>query len=411
VDNVKSNPFLAAGQNEAWCLEWKKDLRSSGDLHKDVKWFSSEKNDKWKPLNYFFSIRKQLQKDDPDLTFREIQAVVWVLAGEMGIAPEFNVLSLPVDQLPARLRSNGEVNFSREKVSAIATTVLRKAPDASVPFSGVIAQTAEDQQDIFVPDDEFALDENGVTVVCTDASLSETGFVNGVVYEAVDNALLAVRRDQGADLTTLCTTLVTDMVDLFNGMADFNQDIGSWDVSNVTDMEAMFRDAVSFNQDIGSWNTTNVTSFYWMFSGASAFNQPIGDWNTENVTLMARMFFNAKVFNEPIGEWNTSSVTNMANMFIQAAAFNKPLASWTTSEVTTMKRMFDGAKAFDQPLNSWDVSKVTNMDSMLGGTESFNQDLTGWCVEGIASQPGGFADGSALTPGNLPNWGVSCDPI
>jgi surface protein len=38
----------------------------------------------------------------------------------------------------------------------------------------------------------------------------------------------------------------------------FNQDIGSWNVSNVTDMGLIFCDATSLNQNIGSWDVSNV---------------------------------------------------------------------------------------------------------------------------------------------------------
>lgn len=148
----------------------------------------------------------------------------------------------------------------------------------------------------------FFLDENGITIRCTQTSPGETGIVDGVEYEAVDRDLLLQKIEEGADLTKVCTTPVGDMWILFSRNEDFNQDIGNWDVSNVSNMDSMFRFARSFNQDISAWDTGNVTNMSSMFEEAHSFNQDIGSWDVSNVVYMSSTFSGALSFNQDIGD-------------------------------------------------------------------------------------------------------------
>ena len=249
----------------------------------------------------------------------------------------------------------------------------------------VVSCSKDAEEDIKEEPKPFYLDDNGVTVRARDWVTPDTnGQLGGVTYTAVDNATLIDYVYNDYDLTNVVTTLVTDMKDLFFEKRTFNQDIGSWDVSNVTNMGAMFNQATAFNQDIGSWDVRSVINMRAMFNQATAFNQDIGSWN--------------------IG-----SVTNTAYMFWEATAFNKNISfsgtSWNTNAVTTMYGMFYRATAFNQDIGSWDVSKVVKMSNMFSGASSFNQDLTKWCVINITSREHiDFNKDSALTEANLPVW-------
>ena len=163
-------------------------------------------------------------------------------------------------------------------------------------------------------DPYFYLDENGVTIKCSNCQPGDTGTVNDITYEAVDRELLEQRKNEGKDLSTVCTSLITDMSQLFYEDTSFNQDIGSWDVSSVTNMAAMFYDATSFNQDIGDWDVGNVTGMGWMFYDATSFNQDLSNWCVENITSKPENFASDICPLQPdfYPEWGTCSTIEPA---------------------------------------------------------------------------------------------------
>ena len=293
----------------------------------------------------------------------------------------------------------------------------------------------------------FSIHENGITILCKNAELGDTGTVNGIEYTkrskdqiTVDNASTSCVSGEtdfsfmfegdsifNEDIThwdvsnainmqnmfsgsafnqpidNWNVSSVRDMGDMFSGAEDFNQDISNWDVSSVTNMSGMLYRTKSFNQSLNNWNTSAVTDMNSMFS-SSAFNQDISNWDVSSVTNMSGMFFGAD-FDQPIDNWNVSNVTSMSEMF-GANNFNQSLTNWDVSNVESMYRMFDGNNNFDQPIGNWDVSSVTDMDKMFQNASAFNQDLNEWCLLLIKTTPENFSLNSGLEETNIPLWGT-----
>jgi surface protein len=121
------------------------------------------------------------------------------------------------------------------------------------------------------------------------------------------------------DIGTWNTGNVLDMFYMFAFNSAFNKNIGSWNVSNVFRFERMFWGATTFNNDgsdsIKNWviNTSTAVNMRTMFQDARDFNQPIGSWNVSSVTNMQEMFRASTIttaFNQDISDWNVSNVAN-----------------------------------------------------------------------------------------------------
>lgn len=153
ISNMEANEMIQTGSYGAWCIEWKKPLRSSNDEHTGVKLYSTGDQSKWRPLNYFFSIKNDLKEADPSLTYREFQAAIWSVAGYIGVAPEFDLDKLKLSEVPSRLKENGQLAVNKDKVATIVNRVRSEYRDAVFELPGgrnglIIAETEGDEQDV-----------------------------------------------------------------------------------------------------------------------------------------------------------------------------------------------------------------------------------------------------------------------
>ena len=204
------------------------------------------------------------------------------------------------------------------------------------------------------------LDENGVTIkAVVDAVIGNSYELGSVSYLVVDEDLLRQMIAEGDDVTKVVTSWVNNMGEMFKDAVNFNQDIGSWDVSNVQTFSHMFRNATSFNQDIGSWDLGDTGSISGccqslkeieaMFFGASSFNQDIGSWDVSNVRQFNSVFHGASSFNQDIGSWDVSNMDIMGSTFKDASSFNQDLSSWDVSNVIYCEDFSTNATAWTEP--------------------------------------------------------------
>jgi hypothetical protein len=140
-----------------------------------------------------------------------------------------------------------------------------------------------------LPTPAFYLGTNGVTVLCPEANVGDTGVVGGVPYTKRDradlDALVAADPTDEIALTTSCTTGVTDMSQLFGSSAGsgtgakvsdpatFNPNLSTWDTSSVTTMSAMFAVRVPPNPHVVS--ASPVPSLRYRLSLPAAIRPPL----------------------------------------------------------------------------------------------------------------------------------------
>ena len=201
-------------------------------------------------------------------------------------------------------------NGSMMATASTTVTWLSLRPEvATVDSTGLVTSVADGSATITATsgllsalatvtvEQAFYLAENGVTVICSAASVNDTGEVTHpsgttITYRKRSKAGIDYWVDRGSysRMATTCTSDVTDMSYMFSSASSFNRNIGSWDVSSVTDMRYMFAEAGAFDRDIGSWDVSSVTTMRYMFSEATEFNQDLSGWCVSNYSSMPIAF-------------------------------------------------------------------------------------------------------------------------
>jgi len=196
VSNVQTNGIISEGLVEGWCLEWNKPIASNNDRHDGVEAYSTFGSDKWKPVNYLMSIKNKLKREDPSLTYKEIQVSIWSLID----VPQFNLDEvLAAGKMPSRMMSDGRPNFSVSKVKEIVERVRSNADaytySESSPFM-VFARTDDNSQ-------------NGGFVPCESGDADQCeGFVSisGSVYVDANSSEEKDSSESGIQNTTVTLT-------------------------------------------------------------------------------------------------------------------------------------------------------------------------------------------------------------
>ncbi|MDZ7755074.1 hypothetical protein [Rhodohalobacter sp.] len=146
VSDVTNNTIVKEGLTEGWCLEWNKPITSNGDVHRGIDNYSTYGSETWRPLNYLLSIKNRLIAEDPSITYKEIQVSIWSLIEE----PRFDLDEvLASGNMPSDMLTDGQPNFSIEKVKAIVEKVrLENSVYTYSPNSPylIFAHTGDDSQ-------------------------------------------------------------------------------------------------------------------------------------------------------------------------------------------------------------------------------------------------------------------------
>ncbi len=117
---------------EGWCVEWNE--KASFGLNEGTKLYSTKGLADWDNLNYFMKIKDDLKADDPALTYREIQVIIWSLIDK----PSFDVDKIgEYENISTRIYKDAKPLFDVQKVKDIIHQIKNSRNKAKPVTTGV----------------------------------------------------------------------------------------------------------------------------------------------------------------------------------------------------------------------------------------------------------------------------------
>lgn len=169
MSNTGSNNHLATGKRHGWSLVWESPV-SDDTTYEGMTLYSTYNEAYWKPLNYLLNVREQIKKNDNEITYREIQAAIWMLLD----FTNFDLENSNIQKLPSDMAENGQHTFNTSKVLDIVDLVTVKGQSYSYkPGSkyALVAKSNVNNEVIIIEETPVAIDikdlreSYGMTVV------------------------------------------------------------------------------------------------------------------------------------------------------------------------------------------------------------------------------------------------------
>ena len=236
-----------------------------------------------------------------------------------------------------------------------------------------------------------------ITKVVIDKSFKDVRLTNGYWLFA---GLYSLTSFEGIEY--LNTSEMTNMNNMFCGIALPTLDLNLFDTSKVTDMAGMFSGASVTSLDLTSFNTQNVTTMNYMFGDCTELTDVnVSSFNTEKVEDMQSMFTECTALESlDLSNFNTENVYRMDQMFYDCSSLTSlNVSSFNTQGVMTMQSMFDECMELTTlDLSSFNTENVSRMDGMFYYCKKLTSlDLSTFNTENVTDMGGMFADCSSLT--------------